>query len=163
MGVVFNAEEIFKIAEQIERNGAKFYKKASERFDNESQKRKLLDLAAMELAHEQIFASMRKKLLNVGNEETVFDPYGEAETYLQAFADGHVFDLTADPSKKLTGKKSLEDILNMAIGIEKDSVVFYVGIRDVVPPDFGKDKVDKIIREEMGHITLLSKELAALA
>jgi len=162
MSVIFNAEEIFKIAEQIERNGAKFYKKASERFEKEDQKRKLLNLAAMELAHEQIFAGMRKKFVTVPSEETVFDPYGEAEMYLQAFADGHIFDLTADPSKKLTGKKSLEDILNMAIGIEKDSVVFYVGIRDVVPESLGKDKVEKIIHEEMGHITLLSKELASV-
>ena len=30
MSIVFNADEILEMAEQIERNGAKFYRRASE-------------------------------------------------------------------------------------------------------------------------------------
>ena len=163
MGAVFNAEEIFKIAEQIERNGVAFYQKASENTDTPEQKRKLLDLAAMEGAHEQVFAVMRSDLSGRESEPTAFDPQGEAEMYLNAFADGRIFDINAAPVELLTGQESLEDILKIAIDLEKDSVVFYVGIKEVVPEGLGKDKVGKIIQEEMAHITLLSKELAALA
>ena len=36
-------------------------------------------------------------------------------------------------------------------------------LKDVVPEKLGKNKVDDIIKEEMGHIRVLSKELLALA
>jgi len=56
----------------------------------------------------------------------------------------------------------MEDILQKAIGMEKDSIVFYLGIKELVPERLGKGRIDAIIREEMNHITSLSKRLAAL-
>ena len=35
-------------------------------------------------------------------------------------------------------------------------------IEEMVPENFGKAKIDAIIKEEMTHIKLLSKELVAL-
>ena len=92
------------------------------------------------------------------------DPDGEAETvlYLRALAEGRVFDLQADPSALLSGSETLDSILKTAIGLEKDSIIFYIGIKDVVPADLGKNRIDAIIREEMTHITILDRELAAL-
>jgi rubrerythrin len=52
--------------------------------------------------------------------------------------------------------------LRIAIGLEKDSVVFYVAIRDAVPQSLGKEKVEGIIKEEMDHIILLSRMLSSL-
>jgi hypothetical protein len=34
-------------------------------------------------------------------------------------------------------------------------------MKDLVPDKLGKDELDKIIKEEMGHIRILSKELMA--
>jgi rubrerythrin len=76
-------------------------------------------------------------------------------------ADGRVFDVRSNPAEKLSGKESLKDIVQFAIGMEKDSIVFYLGVKDMVPSALGKDKIDAIIREEMRHITILSKELSA--
>ena len=56
----------------------------------------------------------------------------------------------------------MEEILKTAITAEKDSIVFYLGMKDVVPTHLGKEKLDDIIKEEMGHISLLSKELLEL-
>ena len=67
----------------------------------------------------------------------------------------------ADPSDKLTGRESLEEILQTAIGLEKDSITFYLGIREMVPEKLGKDKVDRIIKEEMSHVVMLTEELSA--
>ncbi len=161
MGVQFSADEIFEMAEQIERNGAKFYRKAADGIGDKKEASVLLDLAAMEDDHEKIFAAMRKELSGGEVEPTAFDPQGEAALYLQAFADGHVFDPKADPAAKLTGKESLNDVLHIAIGLEKDSIVFYLGIRDAVKKKQGKEKVDDIIREEMSHVAGLSKQLSA--
>ena len=60
--VKFNAFEVFEIAEQIERNGVKFYRKAAESISDSKIKQTLLDLADMEAEHEKTFADMRKEL-----------------------------------------------------------------------------------------------------
>ncbi|HRS71257.1 MAG TPA: ferritin family protein, partial [Anaerohalosphaeraceae bacterium] len=62
MAITFNADEIFEMAEEIERNGAAFYREAAAKASREDIKKMLLDLAAMEEGHEQTFAQMRKKL-----------------------------------------------------------------------------------------------------
>ena len=46
--------------------------------------------------------------------------------------------------------------------MEKDSIAFYLGMKDMVPDDLGKSNMDAIIREEMSHIQLLSEKLTAL-
>jgi len=162
MAIRFNAEEIFLMAEQIERNGTKFYRKVAETAPNPASRQMLLDLAAMEVEHERTFAALRTKLNQQARQTMTFDPDSEGEAYLRAFADGEVFDVKADPAAKLTGRESMNEILRTAIGMEKDSVLFYVGIRDMVPANMGKNKVELIIKQEMGHIALLSGRLASL-
>ena len=72
------------------------------------------------------------------------------------------FDLKKDPSEQLRGKETVEDILKMAIEAEKNSIVFYLGLKDFVPSKAGKDKVEEIIKEEMSHIAVLNRKLPAL-
>lgn len=159
----FNADEIFEMAEQIERNGAKFYRRAAELFKGPQTGQIFLGLASMEDEHEKIFAAMRASLTEQERKETVYDPDGQAVLYLRAMANGFVFDIKAEPAKRLTGKEKMEDILKMAIGFEKDSIVFYLGIKDVVPERLGKERIDAIIKEEMSHIASLSKNLKTFA
>ena len=160
--MILNADEILKIAEQIERNGIVFYEKAAERFSGDEE-RTLLSLAKMERNHERAFASMRRELADGDEGLEAFDPEGEAEKYLAAIADGQIFDLNADPVALLGQQDSIRGILELAIGLEKDSVVFYVAIKEAVPESLGKDKIEKIIKEEMDHIILLSGILSSLA
>lgn len=160
MSINFNADEVFEMAEQIERNGVTFYRAAAEKLL--SVRQVLLDLAAMEEEHEKTFADMRAQLSAPEQEPMVFDPDGEAQMYLRVIADGHVFDVKADPTEQLTGQETTEDILKIAIALEKDSIAFYAGLKECVPPRAGKDKVEGIIREEFGHIATLSEKLSAL-
>ncbi len=148
------------MAEQIERNGIKFYRKAAKGISAHDARQMLLDLAEMEADHEKVFAGMRKELQEEDRQTMVFDPDNEMALYLQAMADGHVFDLSKDPAEQLTGDETLADIVKLAIEAEKNSIVFYLGIKDFVPVRAGKDKVDAIIKEEMGHITLLNRILS---
>ncbi len=129
----------------------------------ESRNRQLLvHLAAMEDEHEKIFTSMRANLTDAERATTVFDPDDQAALYLRAMADGHVFDVKADPAELFTGKETMENILQTAMGMEKDSIVFYLGMKELVPERLGKDRIDAIIKEEMGHLASLGRELAAL-
>ena len=162
MSITFNAFEIFEMAEQIERNGVKFYRKAAEGISDRDVRQMLLDFAEMEAEHEETFAGMRKQLSDEDRELRVFDPENEVALYLQAMANGHVFDLKKDPGEQLTGTETVEDILKLAIDAEKDSIVFYLGLKDFVPAKAGKDRVEAIIKEEMGHIAVLNRRLPAL-
>jgi rubrerythrin len=158
----FSADEILAMAEQIERNGARFYRRAAGMVKDVEVSKLLQELAAWEDGHEKAFASMRHILKELERKPTTFDPEDETSLYLRAMADGHVFDVRVDPADKLTGKESAKDILRLAIGQEKDSIIFYLGIRDMVSEVMGKDKIDEIIREEMRHIGFLNKQIAAL-
>ncbi len=160
MGMPFNADEVFKMAEQIERNGVKFYRTAAKKFPKVSEL--LLDLAEMEVQHEKTFALMRNELSGTEAESLVFDPNNEAQMYLQVMADDHVFDPKADPVKLLAGIETPEEILKKAIGLERDSIMFYVGIKESISLRAGKDKVDAIIKEEVGHIAILKQKLDGL-
>ena len=161
MSDVFNIDEIFEIAEQIERNGAKFYRKAAESFDDDA-KDMLIGLAEMEDTHEKVFSKMREDFKKEKKLAESFDPDGEAVLYLRAIADGYVFKFNEDPSEKLKGSETMEDILKISIGLENDSIAFYTGIREAVPDKLGKEKIAHIISEEMGHVTTLKEKLASL-
>jgi len=162
MSISFNAIEVFEIAERIERNGVKFFRRAAEVLSDHDLSQILLSLAEMEAEHEETFANMRKQISNKERELITFEPENEMTLYLQAIANGHIFDLKKDPSEQLTGKETAEDILKLAIEAEKDSIVLYIGLKNFVPAKAGKDKVEEIIEEEMGHIVVLNQRLTAL-
>ena len=152
----FNADEIFEMAEQIERNGASFYRRSAESIADPAEKKLLLDLAAMEDEHEKTFADLRAGLSEKEKFTNLFDPEGETALYLRALADIRVF------FEKKIDMSSMEEILKEAILAEKDSIVFYLGMKEMVPVNSGKTKIDAIIKEEMAHIKLLSSKIIAL-
>lgn len=149
----FNADDIFELAIQLESNGAKFYRTAANAVTDDNARGLLLRLAAMEDNHQNIFSQMRSQLSESEKAATVFDPQGEGVGYLKALADTRVF------FEKKIDISSLEAILKDAITAEKDSIVFYLGMREAVPERQGLRRLDEVIKEEMGHIQLLSKEL----
>lgn len=162
MSITFSADEVFEIAEQIERNGQKFYSKAADIVDQDSAQQLLLKLAKWEVRHEELFAEMREALKGSEKPDLVYDPDDQGVLYLRSMADGEVFNLRADLSKRLEGGESLEDIFGIALEAEKNSVLYYVGMKAVVPEKLGQEKIDGIIQEEMNHITILTSQLEAL-
>lgn len=152
----FTADDVFCMAEQMERNGAAFYRNAAAGAPDQESRQMLLELATMEDEHEKTFADIRRLLTSQEQAATVFDPAGEAAFYLKALVDTKVF------FQKKIDTSSLREILKEALLAEKDSIVFYLGMKDAVPQRLGKARLDDIIKEEMGHITLIGKHLKAL-
>jgi rubrerythrin len=163
MSTAFNADEVFEMAEEIERNGAKFYREAAAKTANREVKEMFLGLASMEDGHLRTFQEMRKTLSEQEKGETAYDPYDEASLYLQALADSKGSEGMRSPTEKLTGKESARELIEIAIGAEKNSVLFYVGMKDLVPTEAGRDKIDNIIREEVRHVADLRRRLTALS
>ena len=160
MSMPFNADEVFEMAEQIERNGAGFYRAAAEKFPQVSQL--LLELASMEDNHEKTFAGMRSELSGTEAEPLVFDPDDQAKLYLQAMADEHIFNIKSNPVNQLGDLDSPDEVLKTAMGLERDSIAFYTGLKESVSRRAGKDKVEGIIKEEMNHIAILSQKMEDL-
>lgn len=162
MPVTFNADEVFEMAEQIERNGAKFYREAATKTADRQVKDMFLRLAAMEDGHLRTFQQMRTTLSDQEKGGTTFDPQGEASMYLQAMADERGFEGMRGRNVKLTGKESTRELLEIAINAERNSILYYVGLKEMIPTEAGREKVDAIIREEVSHAADLRRYLAAL-
>jgi rubrerythrin len=156
MAYDFNADEIFEMAVQIEINGAKFYKKAADTVSDPSAKQFLVELAQMEAEHEKTFLALKKDLADKEKKSTIFDPDGDAVEYLHALAGTRVF------FEKKMDTSSLKEIFKDALTAEKDSIVFYLGMKELVPDHLGKDKIENIIKEEMKHISSLGLRLSDL-
>ncbi len=156
MSFVFNADEIFALAEQIEKNGAQFYRKSAQQVKDSAAKDLLLEFASMEDDHLKTFSSMRSALSAADRKAMTFDPANEAALYLNSLANTKVF------FEKKPDTSTLQGIFTAAIIAEKDSIAFYLGMRDLVPAGVGKDKIQGIIQEEMRHIRILGDKLAAL-
>ncbi len=155
MSFDFSADEIYNMAIEIERNGGRFYRDAAAHISNTQHQAFLMDLAKMEDEHVQTFENMKAQLTDADRAAPTFDPDNEAGMYLKALADTRVF------FEKKIDTSSMREILKAAIEAEKDSIVFYLGMKDLVAGEAGKSRIDAIIKEEMGHIRHLSRELMA--
>ena len=157
MGNQFNAEEVLQMAEQIERNGQEFYRNASTAVDDFEVSRLLADLAVWEEGHEALFASMRKELSEEEKSQTAIDPYCESAMYLKAMADNHVFNKNVFESLS-EGARNPKKVIDLAIQFEKVSLLFFLGLERLVSKRLGKERIYKIIDEEIGHISYLEKQ-----
>jgi len=159
MRLTLNADEVLEMAIRIETNGRAFYLKAAQLQSDAQIAGFFKKLAAMEQEHIETFEQFRRELSSKEKEGQAYDPDGLASMYLATMADTH--DGEGDPrtARDLTGHESVEEILSIALNLEKQSILFYVGLKDFVAGKSGKDKVDAVIDQEKLHITQLSEVL----
>ena len=150
----FNIKEIFEIAEQIERNGADFYRQAAMKFENDPQIKKLLiQLAVQEDNHEKAFSEI---LNNIINREEINPDNELTRQYLDAIAGQFVFNKETLKNEIVTDM-SKSEIFDAAILKEKESIVFYVGLKGVLKSDKDKKAIDLLIEEEQRHLVDLRR------
>jgi rubrerythrin len=161
VSVSFNADEVFAVAERIEQNGAAFYRAAAGQVRGPVVEI-LRDLAAWEDQHQKFFASLRAELAAGHSEATVSDPDDEAVQYVRAMADSAVFKPQEDPMQTVGPNPTGSDILCAALQRERDAIAYFIGVRELVPPKLGQERIDGIIKEEMRHVTMITERLAEL-
>lgn len=159
MDVEINGYEILEIAEKIELNGVKFYRRAAEICDDARASALFVELAHWETRHVEIFSRMKDQWAeekcrpgsSSSNGLGCFDPH--------CLAGLAVFAIQPDPASELATDTSRGDVLKMAIENEKESVVYYSGLRAFVPHEKDRKAIDDIIQEEMKHIRILMQML----
>lgn len=162
MGIAFNADEIYEIGVEIEKNGKKFYEIAAEAAKEPIVKAFFSRLAQWENEHIQLFSKLKTGLPENARREVAFDPNGELARYLKAAADTHVFRADADVPGMVSRCQTAIDALSLALTFEKDSVVLYSAMRNFVPQDLGKGEIEKILDEELKHMVIITDEMNKL-
>lgn len=149
---VLPAAEVLEWALEIERNGEAFYNAVIAKSTDPEIKAVFKDLAIQEEAHAQAFQRMLGALPARG--VSSFD-YDEYQAYLQAVLSSALF---AGPDKALTlaeEAQNREAALRAAIGFEKDTLLFFYDLRDMVR-EVEREIISDIIREEKTHLRRLA-------
>lgn len=143
---LLNISEVYQIAIKIEENGIKFYTTWSKKIKDKKLKDIFSALAYAEVEHKKIFEKMLKEIENYEPKEAYPEEYFQ---YLRAYADGLIFNFT-EIQKKAKQIKSVSKALDFAIDREKDSILYYQEVKNILPQDQQKE-IEKIINEERKH------------
>lgn len=161
MSISFSGSELINIAIGIERRGIAFYDIMTNSTKSAVARDVFQYLADMEREHIKIFQSM------LAEADKYQMPTGYAEeytAYIQALVDSAVFTDELVTSEIATYADNDIKAMELAIGAEKDSILFYYEMKDIMP-ERAQPTVNKIIAEEKSHLRELSqlkKKLAAL-
>ena len=160
MTITFSGSELINIAIGIERRGIAFYDTMAKSTENAKARDVFQYLADMERMHIHIFQSM----LGEADKYQLRENYaGEYAAYFQALVDNAVFTDDSITSEMATQVGSDIEAMELAIGAEKDSILFYYEMKEIMPQPT-QPAVSKIIAEEKSHLRELSelkKKLAA--
>lgn len=153
---VFAAAQALQMAVKIEEHGAAFYRAAIERSDDVQIRELFEDLADRERAHRAVFEGMAERVGTVP--EPSGSDVGDYASFLEVALDHAVF---SGPDKALKMAERADDraaALQAAMGFEKDTMLFYYDLREMVSASDRK-VITHIIREEKQHL----RRLAAMA
>jgi rubrerythrin len=149
MRMPWAGHEILKLAIEIEKKGQAFYTKVADSMKKPAIREIFLRLAQEEATHEKQFSRM---LSDVESTKPV-SPYDLSEMvmFFRSLIDGKVF-----PSGKESTflNKNLDDpetVLDIALGFEKDTILF---LHEYLPLTSPKDQkiIEWVIEEEREHI-----------
>lgn len=151
MGNIFAGSEIVEIGIQIEKNGRDFYNTLGKQSKNSAASGIFKFLAAEEEKH---ILAFQKVLASVEKYEPAESYPGEYFAYMSALAGQYVF-TQKDKGEEIAKKiKSDKEAVDMGIGFEKDSIIFYEGMKKVVP-EYDQETIDELIIQEQSHLAKL--------
>jgi rubrerythrin len=149
----YNLAEIFDIAIQIEINGAKFYRDVADKQTIPAVRSLLLDLADQEGGHEKLFRKMKDRFANKDNVAALNDEF--AMLYMQSEASNYVFKSLSVP--EVTSTMLLRDAIELAMNRERDSILFFMGLKFLMKKTADKEVMNKLIEEEQFHLATLAQ------
>ena len=155
----FNASEVFQIAVQIKENCKGFYEKAQSIIEDPSVKKLFSDLTLEEVEHKRKIEDLKGKLPLDAKTPTVSDPQNELDSYIKMMADQHVVGSREDLETELAGVKNAGDALKLALRLEKDSVIFFLGMQEATCAGKDRDLISLLVKEEQDHVRRLSLQL----
>jgi rubrerythrin len=151
MGEIFSASEIVRMGIEIEKNGRDFYNSLMRKARDIKVQEVFNFLAKEEENHIRVFQKILEK--SEKGEETgiIADDY---YAYMRSLADNYVFTKENTGGKAAASIKSEKEGVEKAINFERESIIFYDGIKKTVP-EADKAVVDSLIEQENRHLEQL--------
>jgi rubrerythrin len=150
---IFTAAEAIEMAMEIEKNGEVFYNEVAAKSTDREVKALFEDLAAQERGHYQVFQKMLGDVKPAPELPAV--EYDEYQAYVEVTLDNALF---AGPDKALALAKQAQDretALRAAMGFEKDTLLFFYDLREMVS-EADREAIAGVIREEKKHLRRLA-------
>jgi rubrerythrin len=150
---IFTAAEAIEMAMEIEKNGEVFYNEVAAKSTDREVKALFEDLAAQERGHYQVFQKMLGDVKPAPELPAV--EYDEYQAYVEVTLDNALF---AGPDKALALAKQAQDretALRAAMGFEKDTLLFFYDLREMVS-EADREAIGGVIREEKKHLRRLA-------
>ncbi|MGA9348667.1 MAG: ferritin family protein [Anaerolineae bacterium] len=152
------AAEALKWALEIEKNGETFYNEVAAKSADPEVKALFEGLAAQERGHYRVFQQMLERVKPKPDLSSVAVEYDEYQAYLQVVLDDALF---AGPGKGLTLAKQAQDretALRAAVSFEKDTLLFFYDLREMVS-EAERGAISDVILEEKSHLHRLAEML----
>ena len=150
-----SAKSVLRWAMEIEESGQAFYEAVAAKAQDREAKLVLQDLAYQEERHYRTFQNMLDKV----PEADIETDSAEYQRYLQTALDKA---LLGGPEKGLAlAQQATNEVeaLQAAIAFEKDTLLFFYDLRDMVPAS-QQETISAIIEQEKSHVKQLSRVLA---
>lgn len=153
MGDRFSIQEIIEIAIEIEKNGAVFYHALAESADTARLRELFAYLAEEEKSH---IARFQEILESAGGYQ-ISEAYYATQYmgYMKALADERVFKRDISVAGVADRARSLREAIDIAIGFEKESILFLHEMWEIVR-ESDKKAIQKLLDEERDHLRRLS-------
>lgn len=149
-----DARELIRLARKDEEVGIEFYQKLSERVEDETLREKLLEIREQEVGHSERFQEMLDELSDYVPQE---DFAGEYEQYYQSFLSKREYLETEDAVELASKAENDIDALKTALNLEKNTLLFYLEMKELIPAGQHEKLVHEVIDEEREHIVDLSE------
>ena len=153
MSIVFSSDELLNIAIGIERRGMTFYDIMAKSTDNDVARAIFEGLVNMEREHINIFEDMMDEVDRQPAPESPRQGYSD---YIRALIDDAVFTDDMITSEMATQADSDIKAIELAISAEKDSILFYYEMKDLMPPQT-IPVIERVIAEEKLHLQQLTE------
>lgn len=151
MGNIFSGSEIVELGIQIEKNGFDFYQSLSKNTKNMAAEEVFKFLAGEEQKHITVFQGILSGVQK-------YEPQGldadEYYAYMNDLASNYIFTKKDKGEELAKGIKGDAQAVDMGIGFEKDSIIFYERMKKIVP-DFDQKVIDSLIEQENKHLKQL--------
>ena len=152
MSVNFAPDELINVAIDIERRGISFYDVMAISTDDESARAVFQGLVDMEREHIEIFQDMLGEFDKHPSSEPISQEYAD---YLKSLIDTAVFTDDMITGEMATQADTDIKALELGISAEKDSILFYCEMRDIMPQRV-LPALNRIINEEKTHLQQLT-------
>ena len=151
MANIFSGSEMVQIGIQIEKNGRDFYNVLEKQSTDEKSKEIFRYLSREEEKHIKVFEEI---LSSAENYEPAEAYPGEYSNYMITLASESIFTQAGKGAELAKKVKSEKEAVEKGIGFEKDSIIFYEGMKKVVL-GYSVGLVEQLIVQEQLHLKKL--------